>query len=263
VNGYVVSAAKRTAAVILSSHLDDPILSAWRAGLGRVAVFTADLASPWSAPLRAWRDDGRLWAQTIRWLGRGQSNRAIQLAVRDAERGPRLEADFTAGERADAEPDEVAAIVREPGGATSEVDLEAVAPGRYAAPFPAAETGPYNVTLTARDRRRGTEAHFVRAVYWSAEREHQAHGADVQFLSRLASLTGGRFLRDNESPFHGPGPWGGGVSASDVPHRYRNRIRHQQENVRAAASTRRWTQPRGRLTLWAIVRRPTRNSWRT
>jgi len=42
--GYVVSAAKPTATSILTSHLDDPILAVWRAGLGRVAVFTGDLS---------------------------------------------------------------------------------------------------------------------------------------------------------------------------------------------------------------------------
>jgi Mg-chelatase subunit ChlD len=205
-NGYVVGAAKATAAVILASHLDDPILCAWRAGLGRVAVFTADLASPWSAPLRAWRDDGRLWAQTIRWVGRRETNRAIQFKVRDGERGPRLEADFETSDGSAIAPDDVSAIVRQPGGATTEIALEAFAPGRYEAPFPAADTGPYYVTLTARDRRSGSEDRLVRAVYWSADRERQARGTDIQFLSRLASLTGGRLLRDDESPFDGPRP---------------------------------------------------------
>ena len=207
-NGYVVSAAKATAAVILASHLDDPILCAWRAGLGRVAVFTADLASPWSAPLRAWRDDGRLWAQTIRWVGRRETNSAIRLEVRDAEHGPRLEADFETLDGSAIAPDDVAAIVRLPGGATTEIDLEAFAPGRYGAAFPATDTGPYLVTLTARDRQSGAEHHLVRAIYWSADRERQARGTDVQFLSRLASLTGGRLLRDDESPFDGPRPAG-------------------------------------------------------
>ena len=205
-NGYVVGAAKATAAVILASHLDDPILCAWRAGLGRVAVFTGDLASPWSAPLRAWRDDGRLWAQAIRWVGRRDTNRAIHLEVRDAERGPRLEVEFENLDGSAIAPDDVTAIVRQPGGATTQLDLEAFAAGRYGAPFPAADTGSYLVTLSARDRQSGREDRLVRAVYWSADRERQGRGTDVQFLSRLASLTGGRLLRDGESPFDGPDP---------------------------------------------------------
>jgi hypothetical protein len=44
----------------------------------------------------------------------------------------------------------------------------------------------------------------VRALYWSAERETRLRGADVQFLSHLASLTGGTLLGEGESPFDAP-----------------------------------------------------------
>ena len=39
---------------LLNRPLDDPVMAAWRFGLGRVAVYTADLRSPWSAGLRRW-----------------------------------------------------------------------------------------------------------------------------------------------------------------------------------------------------------------
>ncbi len=47
--GYVVSAAAPGAETVLASHLDDPVLATGRAGLGKVAVYTADLGSDWSA----------------------------------------------------------------------------------------------------------------------------------------------------------------------------------------------------------------------
>jgi len=141
-------------------------------------------------------------------VGRRETNRATRLSLKDGAHGPQLEAEFDEAGGSMAEPDEVTAVLRQPGGATTEIALETVGPGRYAAPFPATDTGPYIVTLTARDRQSGSEDRIVRGMYWSADREHQARGADVQFLSRLASLTGGRLLRDTESPFDGPRPAG-------------------------------------------------------
>src|SRR2546421_575806 len=81
----VRTAAKPPATNILSSHLDDPILSAWRAGLGRAAVFTADLGSPWSASLRGWQDFARLWTQSVRWISRRSDDPALVVAITEED----------------------------------------------------------------------------------------------------------------------------------------------------------------------------------
>jgi Mg-chelatase subunit ChlD len=201
--GYVVSATRPSATAILFSHLDDPILAAWSAGLGRVAVFTADLASAWSAPLRSWRDNARMWTQTVRWLSRKETDPALRVQIRDRQPGPQLEIDATAPDGSFARFDTVTATVRSPGGGESEITLEPVAPGRHAGPVPAAGTGPYVVAVTAEDATTAAEHRIVRALYWSADRETR-QGADLPFLSRVADLTGGRVLGAGESPFDGP-----------------------------------------------------------
>jgi hypothetical protein len=203
-NGYVVSAARSSAAAILSSHLEDPILCAWRAGLGRVAVFTADLGSPWSAGLRSWPASGRMWTQTVRWLSRAERDGPLRVEIRDADTGPQLAMDTAASDGSRLRFEVVQAIVRPPAGGEHELTLEPTAPGQYAASMPVSGTGPYVVAVTARDQRTMTERRVVRAVYWSANREIQRRGADVPSLSRIASLTGGRLLGEGESPFDGP-----------------------------------------------------------
>jgi Ca-activated chloride channel homolog len=203
-NGYVVSAVRSSAIAILSSHLDDPILCAWRAGLGRVAVFTADLGSPWSAGLRSWPASARMWTQTVRWLSRAEAGGALRVRIRDADAGPQLAMDTEPSEGSPLPFDTVQAIVRPPAGGEHEITLEPTAPGQYAAPIPVSGTGPYVVAVTARDQRTMTERRVVRGVYWSADREIQHRGADMPLLLRIASLTGGRLLGDGESPFDGP-----------------------------------------------------------
>jgi hypothetical protein len=207
-NGYVVGATKPTANALLASHLEDPILCAWQAGLGRVAVFTADLASPWSTALRSWPDGTRLWAQTLRWLNRRDTDRAVRLQIRDTDGGPRLSVDLDAPDESLLALDLVTALVRGPDGDSEELVLEPVEPGRYEAPMPLARAGPYVVALTTSERLTGVEPRVVRALYWSVDREGQARSPDLQSLARLASLTGGRILLEDESPYELPRPSG-------------------------------------------------------
>jgi hypothetical protein len=66
------------------------------------------------------------------------------------------------------------------------------------------DSGPYLVTLTLRDEESGAETRVVRASYWSADRERRARGVNRDLLTHIASLSGGRMLGANESPFDAP-----------------------------------------------------------
>jgi hypothetical protein len=208
VGGYVVSATKPTASAILSSHLGDPVLAAWRTGLGRVAVFTAGLESPWSVDLRSWRSGGQLWSQTVRWLSRGSAGAALRIRIQDDGMAPRVVVEAERPDGAAEHFGSIEAIVRSPGGTATEVAIDPVAPGRYAARLPVDDPGTYVVAVTATDDRTGVEHRAVRALDWSADREIQSRGTDQALLSRLAATTGGRVLLENQSPFDGPRPRG-------------------------------------------------------
>ena len=204
--GYVVGAAKPTAASILTSHLDDPILSAWRAGLGRVGVFTADLGSSWSAPLRRWSDAPRLWAQTVRWLSRQAETRALRVTVAELAGGARLTVEAADSDGSFINMPDIRAVVRSPHGDSREIALTWSAPGRYEAAVPTPVAGPYVVSVAGRDQRHGTELRTVRGFYWSADRERRYQDADVPLMMRLADMTGGQRLGPTDSPFNGPRP---------------------------------------------------------
>ena len=207
-HGYVVSSLKPSANAILKSHLDDPILCAWRAGLGRVAVFTGDLGSRWSSRLLASPEGGRMWIQAIRWMSRREEADGIRLQVVDGSGGPRLEMEADGSDASSPRFETVRGTLRQADGAVTDFNFEPSAPGRYDAPLPLTRSGPFVVAVTASNRGDPGENRTVRTLYWSADSETRGQGADLQFLTRLASMTGGRVLGPNESPFDAPRPPG-------------------------------------------------------
>jgi Ca-activated chloride channel family protein len=203
--GYVVSAVQPGAEPILLSHLDDPVLAAGSAGLGKVAVYTADFGSSWSAPLASWSGSARLWSQTVRWLQRRMDDEALTASLTETATGATLAVEsYSADGRFDSTLD-VRATVRPPSGPSIDVRLEPTAPGRYEAPLAMDHDGPYAVTIAARGHQPGTgEQRLLRGFHWTAEREQRACSGGAATLRRIAELTGGRLLDGADGPFSGP-----------------------------------------------------------
>jgi Mg-chelatase subunit ChlD len=201
VDGYVVAGLKPTATAVLSSQLGDPVLCGWKAGLGRVLVFTGDLGSPWSDPLRRWTDYARLWRQSVRWVSRQSDDPSLHLTI--AERDGRMRVVIDAEEATGRYLHLVAPVmtVRPPVGEARPVVVVAEAPGRYDAETDAASPGPYVIEVSARDADTGLDHRVVRGFYLSASREQERRGNDVGLLSGLAAATGGRVLGPTDSPF--------------------------------------------------------------
>jgi Ca-activated chloride channel family protein len=68
--GRLDARAREEAGVVVPLVFSDgkPLLALGRAGLGRTAVWTSDLASPWSRDWHGWKDAGKLAAQVVRSL---------------------------------------------------------------------------------------------------------------------------------------------------------------------------------------------------
>ncbi len=189
--GYVVSASKPTAETILTSHLDDPILAAWRFGLGRAAVFTADLRGSWSAGMRSWNGFAPLWVQSMRWLSRASDSDGLRVGFEPA--GNEMQVVVEAEDSGGGFLNSLSASVHTgtPADETLESTLKNVAPGRYMSSIPLKEPGAYAVTIAARDRQGTSEERLVRGFYWSADAEQLNQGTDVTALKLLADATGG------------------------------------------------------------------------
>ncbi len=199
-DGYTVSAARPTAETILASHLDDPVLAAWRAGLGRVGVFTADLGSPWSASMREWDGFSPLWSQVVRWLARRSGDRSLDVRLTGAAGSVQVTVDAHGPDGDFLNGLSVQASLRLPSGDTRAVTLRQSAPGRYEARLDRPEPGPYVVAVTARDSTGQTEFQAVRGFY-RPDGERLARDVDRAALARLAEPTGGSVLDAAENPF--------------------------------------------------------------
>ncbi len=53
--------------VLLSAAFQDPVLSVWQYGLGRVAAWTSDLGEEWAGDWISWQKNGQFWAQVVRY----------------------------------------------------------------------------------------------------------------------------------------------------------------------------------------------------
>ena len=214
-DGYVATTARRGADVLLESPAQDPVLAAWRFGLGRTAVFTSEIKPRWGAQWIEWESLGPLFAQLVRWAAK--SERRDDLAVRtevDADRvGITVD---VAGE--DGRPVNFARVQAEvvrPDRESRMLQLRQVAPGRHRGTVAAAGQGAYLVAVSmGREAGTGSAANDDRAhepgagapdpggdvvstitgAVVSYPEEFRHRPPDRTFLHMLATQTGGHVL---------------------------------------------------------------------
>ncbi len=205
-SGYVVSAPKPTADAALSSHRDDPILATWRYGLGKVAVYTADLHSGWSTQLRASSVFVPMMTQMMRWLARSATHESLYARTQDRNGHVQVIVDAHNTRGSSVSLLDLRASIRRPSGQIDEIGFTEGVPGRYEARIPVTETGAYVLSLDARSPDRTFDGHLLRGFYSSADSERRAQGVNHTILSRVAQTTGGTLLGADGDPFSGRPP---------------------------------------------------------
>lgn len=203
--GYVVGTARPGAEIALRSPLGDPVLALWRHGLGRVAVYTAGLHSPWSAGLRGWNGGPALLAQTTRWVSRRLDHPFLHTTFAERDGQLELVVDARRDDGAFLNGLDVRAQARTPAGATHDVVLTASGPGSYRTTVPLADPGPYLFSIAATAADGSLDARTQRGFFWTAAQERPG-AADAALLSDIARVTGGRVLTPGSDPFDGPRP---------------------------------------------------------
>lgn len=186
--GYVATTPKPASSIRMASPEGDPILAAWRMGLGRVAAFTSSLTGGWGIP---WQHTGlapSLLVRMVRWAqAAATASDALLTADLSDDRG------YLAAEVLDAEGRpvnflELVAVVSDPRGESQTVELEQEAPGRYAGTFSALWPGEYVATV------RAGPAQLQATAYRPYPAELEPRAPSPYLLTRLAALTGGRVL---------------------------------------------------------------------
>lgn len=66
-DGYIATTAKETASVILQTPDEDPLLTVWDYGAGRVVAFTSSVSEQWTTAWNSWENNADFWRQVIDW----------------------------------------------------------------------------------------------------------------------------------------------------------------------------------------------------
>jgi len=188
--GYVSATPKPTADTLLISNQRDPILAAWRYGLGRSVAFTSDAKAKWGILWLRWDEYSKFFGQMVRWsLRTAQRNEVAASVVEQDERGEiQLEAVDQKGEFVNFV--DASAGVVFPDKQQSVVHLSQVGPGRYRGSFPAGDQGAYLVGVANRkdEKMIGSEVASLVVPY---SPEHRALAVNEALLRDLATLSGG------------------------------------------------------------------------
>lgn len=195
--GYIVTYPKEAGEVALLSEREDPLVSFWSYGLGRVAVINTDLEGLWSKGWIGWEGLPALFAR----IAEGVFGRPAEgeIAIQAEVEGSNLSIIADIGEGGQwSNLLEVRGELSAAGHRERELHLEQVAPGRYRTVAEGIESGAYLLTLVA--ERDGREvASRLEPLTVPYPEEYRRIGADELLLEEIAAETDGKFL-ENKMP---------------------------------------------------------------
>ena len=203
--GYVATTPKPAGQIILTSHLDDPVLAVWQYGLGRVVAWTSDALGLWTANWLQWRDAARWWANLVTWTISAPNNQLIVNSDLVEGNGHVIvdippEISTLSGK---VNQQQVQVKIIAPDLSQLSVTLQPTAPERWEGSFPTTQVGAYllRVTWQARSAATGLPSQLTTTtglvVPYSPE--FATSGTDTHFLAELASVGNGGVLNPNDT----------------------------------------------------------------
>jgi Ca-activated chloride channel homolog len=140
--GYVVTTPKPGAEVYFTSPKDDPVLAAWRYGLGRAVAWTSDAKGQWTSGFLKSDVSAKLFSQAVAWtLPTGGDN---QLKATAKVSGDSLVVSVS-GPSASKSNLQIGVLA--PDLKSSTVNLPAVSPGQWQGSLPIGAVGTYLLHL--------------------------------------------------------------------------------------------------------------------
>lgn len=188
--GYVSATPKPTADVLLLSHQRDPVLAAWRYGLGRSVAFTSDAKAKWGVLWLKWDQYNKLFGQMLRWSLRTTQRREVVASVvhRDGRGEIQLEAVDERGDFINFVEATTGVVL--PDKTQQVLPLTQVGPGRYRGSFAAADQGAYLVGVSERKDQKllGSEVASLVVPY---SPEHRALAVNEGLVRDIVTVAGG------------------------------------------------------------------------
>jgi Mg-chelatase subunit ChlD len=192
--GYVLTYPKQRAELLMAAG-EDPLLVAWRHGLGRVAAFTSDLSGRWGREWVAWQGLPQ-WAGQ---LARDTMRKIVDTRMRTEFHVDgdlvRVVADFIAQDGSFMNHVKLRGNITAPNRGTQQSAFQQSAPGRYEGKFAPGGRGIHFLTLFVEGD--AAQAPLVMAtIPYVAPfpKEYRELKPNLSLLSRLAEETGGEML---------------------------------------------------------------------
>ena len=186
--GYVVTAAKPRAEILLGAPDSDPLLAQGRAGIGRVGVFTSDFSGRWGAAWVRWPSASALFGQLGRQLMRPADQPLISLEASASAGTLTVQLSAKRNDGHAQTSGTFRAIVVGPGDYRRELVLEPAQAGLYRGQLTPSAPGTYFVT--AIDSATSSQV-ATTAVSLDSKDELASH-SDRRLLARIAELTLGK-----------------------------------------------------------------------
>lgn len=190
--GYLATAPKPAADVVVRSHQDDPIVAAWTYGLGRAVAITTDARHRWTAEWAGWPQAARFWSQAVRWAMTREADALDVHAEANAD-GVRVVLDARAPDGTPFVTWTAEATLVGDGGEVAEIRLAQTRPGWYEGVFPLPPVGAYLIRVEAAD---GTtlagRTSIPYAVPYSPEL--RAVGLNRAAISQMVEIGGARII---------------------------------------------------------------------
>ena len=182
-NGYVATAEKTAAQVIIKSHKDEPVLAVWNYGLGKSVAWTSDVKPAWSEDWISWTDFGKFWGQVVNWtLPTEDSDVNFELVVSSTNGSGKIVIDTQ-----QSSPATFVVQVAGPIGASYSVKMEQESSTRYTGNFQMNESGSYIVTA----KREGDGSRQTETISLSYSAEYAGFDVNSALLKQLSEGTGG------------------------------------------------------------------------
>jgi len=187
--GYVATSPKPTADVQLQvGELGDPLLAAWRVGLGKVSSWTSDGGERWAAGWAGWEGYSDFWSTLVRDtfpLG-GAEGQRVEATITDELMTISLEnaAVWPAGTQPTAR-------VSYPDATTEEVRLDRISDFEFGAAVTARQGGTYAVGISI-ETPTGETAVLSTLATRSFAAEYLPGEPDADLMAGLSISTGGR-----------------------------------------------------------------------
>jgi uncharacterized membrane protein len=203
--GYVGTSVKPAAQQVLATHHGDPLLAAWRYGLGRSVAWTSDATGRWAASWVGWENFPRFWSQAVRWTITEGVNQNVEVNVETEGESAVVAVDALDEDGNYLNGLELDAVLVRPGLESEPLTLRQVAPGRYEGDFEPDEAGAYFVRVAGAEDGDADEAQaaLAQTTGWvlSYSPEYSAQQGDPSYLSYVAGLTGGELVSEPASIF--------------------------------------------------------------